>query len=467
MSTTTVLRMVQDRWPKESLPPTLPLPHVAQGLYYAYRPVEFMERCRERIGPVFTVRFPRYHPEVMFTHPDAIKEIFTGPAHDLHAGEVNAILEPLVGANSLLLLERERHLRERRLLLPPFHGERMHTYGTVMRRTSNAAIDRMPVGERFSLHPFMQELTLDIILETVFGVTAGEQFERIRAALTELLECATNPLLLFPLFQVNLGRLTPYARTVELKEEIDQILFAEFAKLRREGTEGRTDILSMLIDARDEDGLPMSDQELRDEMMTLLVAGHETTATALAWSMFRILRDPRVLRTVRDELEEGSDGTSVDVDRALKLPYLDATIKETLRLNPVIPNVGRVLKKPMTIGGVDLPEGCSAVPALYLTHREPSLYPDPLSFQPERFLDKKPNPYAFFPFGGGRRRCIGMAFAMYEMKIALAQLILRCDLELEPGYRGRIRRRSITLTPEDGVLLTMKHRRPTSASERS
>jgi cytochrome P450 len=443
---------------REPVPPTLPpgpaLPPSVQFLADAFWPTRFMERCARRHGDPFTIRFPWTPPFVFFSHPDAIRDIFTGDAEALRAGEANVDLLPLLGQHSLLLLDGARHLRERRLMLPPFHGERMQAYGRIMREATDRSIDGWPVGRPFPIHPRMQDITLDVILRAVFGVEEAERQAPLRAALTRLIAFVTGPaavMLFVPSLQRDFGPLSPGGRFARLGHAVDAHIYAEIARRRAEGPTGRPDVLSMLIEARDEDGRAMTDVELRDEMITLLLAGHETTATSLAWAFHRILGRPDVLAKLDAERARVVGDGSVEPHHVNALEYLDAVVKETARLNPVVPNVGRRLQEPMWIGGHHLPAGVVAAPCMYLTHRRPDVWPDPEHFDPERFVGARPSPYAFFPFGGGVRRCIGAAFATYEMKVVLAQVLSRVELRAAPGYRVRLIRRTVTFAPSGGV----------------
>jgi cytochrome P450 len=435
-------------------PGTLPL---VQMMHWVWRPIPFMEECARQYGDCFTVRFPLFgHPGdrpplVFFSDPDAVREIFTGDEADLLAGEANAPLEALVGRHSLLLLDGAHHMHERRLMMPSFHGERMQAYGDVMRQVTDRVIDAWPLEQPFPIHPHMQGITLAVILRTVFGLDEGARMTHLRDLLTRLLATGSNPLALLPWFRVELGGLTPWGRLARVGREVDAILLDEIRRRRAAGREGREDVLSMLVEARDETGRPMSDEELRDEMMTLLAAGHETSATTLCWVFNRVLRHPEVLEKLRAELAHVVGGGPVEPRHVPQLEYLDATIKETLRLNPIIPLVGRRLRTPMRIGGRELPAGAIAAPCIYLTHRRPEAWPDPERFDPERFVGQRTSPYAFFPFGGGVRRCLGMAFALYEMKIVVAEVLTRAVLRGAPGYRVRVVRRGITFAPSDGM----------------
>ncbi len=430
----------------QTLPPGPASPAVVQGLQYALRPARFFSTCSERFGEVFTVRMPvAPSTVVMFTNPEAIRQIFAGDENELRGGESSVALRPLLGASSILALDGARHERQRRLMMPPFHGERMLAYGETMCAIADHAIQRWPIGRPFPIHREMQAIALEVILRTVFGAE-GTRLDALRILLQRFARLATNLLWLWPPLQVDLGPLSPWGRLVRVRRELDAFLFAEFARRRAESIAGRDDVLSLLLVARDEDGEPMSDAELRDQMMTLLFAGHETTATALAFAFHNVLRHPEVLDRLRAELAQG------------KPEYVEATAKETLRLNPIVSEVGRVLSRPMRIGGWDLPAGVAAAPCIYLTHRRPDLWPEPERFDPERFVGRRTSPYEFFPFGGGVRRCLGMAFALYEMKIVLAQVLSRVELRLATGYRMQPVRRSITLAPSRGMPVVVARR---------
>jgi cytochrome P450 len=337
----------------------------------------------------------------------------------------------------------------------------MQAYGRIMRETTDRVIDAWPIGRPFPIHASMQAITLDVILRAVFGVEEGARQTALRDALGRLIAFVTGPaavLLFVPSLQRDRGPLTPGRRFARLRSEVDALILAEISRRRTDVLAGREDVLSMLVEARDEDGLPMSDAELRDEMITLLLAGHETTATSLAWAFHRILARPDVLARLREELARVVGAGPVEPDHVSALEYLDAVVKETARLNPVVPNVGRRLQTPTRIGGHLLPAGAVAAPCIYLTHRRPDVWPEPHRFAPERFLGVRPSPYAFFPFGGGVRRCIGAAFATYEMKLVLAQVLSRVELRAAPGYRVHLVRRTVTLAPSGGVPVVVQAR---------
>ena len=438
------------------LPPGPRLPRVLQMLKWIKWPIPFMHACVAAYGDVFTMRLYGAPPFVFFSHPAAVREIFTGDPETLLAGRGNEVLRPVFGSNSVLLLDGARHRRERKLLMPPFHGDRMRLYGDIMRETVDRSIDGWPVEQVFPIHGYMQRITLDIILRAVFGVEEGDRLSRLRALLVVFLRLiGSSPVMLVRQLQVDVGPLTAWRRIRRLQGEIDHLLYDEIARCRKEALDSRTDIMAMLVAARDEDGQAMSDEEIRDELVTLLVAGHETTATSLSWVVHRLLQNPEVLDTAQAELAavtgNGSASDGLTAEQIGELKYLDAVIKETARLNPILPTVARYLEAPVRIGGHELPAGCLALPCVYLTHRRPDVWPEPEAFRPERFLDTRVDPYAFFPFGGGLRHCLGATFALYEMKIVLARVLSRVALKPAPDHTVRVVRRSITFAPSGGL----------------
>jgi len=441
----------EPEWP--GLPPGPETPPLLQAMRYVQWPIPYLEECAQRFGDAFTLRLPGRPPLVMVSHPDAIRELFTGDSDDMRAGEANAILEPLLGKHSLLLLDGAEHLRERRLVQPPFHGERMVSYGATMQEIARRAIDAWPVGRSFAIHPEMQSITLDVILRTVFGLDEGPKLTALRTELAELLSVSASPQILLAAVGSQGTARGAAARPFEVRKRVDELLFAEIARRRAMAEGERSDVLSLLLAARHEDGTPLSDQALRDELVTLLVAGHETTATALAWAVNHILTHPAVRTRLEDEVRGVEDPLELS-----RLDYLDAVVKETLRLTPIVPQVGRRLTRPMTVAGMDLPAGVVAAPSIVLAHRRPERWPDPDRFDPERFLTSKPTPYEFLPFGGGVRRCVGAAFALYEMKIVLAEIVQRVVLETAAGYSARVVRRSVTLAPSEGMPVVVERR---------
>ncbi|HEY8583570.1 MAG TPA: cytochrome P450 [Capillimicrobium sp.] len=418
------------------LPPGPRMPRALQTLAWVTRPMPWMERLRARHGDVFTVRIAQEGTWVFLAHPDAVKQVFTGDPEVLHAGQANRILRPWLGDHSVLLLDGQDHLSQRRLLLPPFHGERMQRYGELMTEVAEREVATWPLGEPLRLWPRMQAVTLEIIVRAIFGAEAGERMTRLRERLRHSTEMTTDWRVMTAMATLGPDR---YGATRSWRRKIDPVdeVVFEVIRARREAgdAEGRDDILSMLLQARHEDGSPMSDQELRDELMTLLVAGHETTATSLAWAVERMLRHPGGMERLRD----GDDD------------FLDAVVKETLRLRPVLPIVVRKLQAPMEIGGWDLPAGVTVAPCIHLVHRREDVYPEPARFRPERFLEHPAGTYTWLPFGGGIRRCLGASFALFEMKAVLRVVARQVTLRAVAPEPEPVRRRAITLTPGRGA----------------
>lgn len=452
-----------------SLPPGPPLPALAQSLLWVSRPIAFMERCARRYGDIFTLRWVGAGTVVFVSSPSAIKEVFTGDPAVLDAAEANAILAPLLGAHSLLLLDGEAHLRHRRMLLPPFHGDRMQAYARAMQEVTDRSLDDWPLGAPFSVHQYTQKITLEVILRAVFGVPQEASPELFRA-LTQVLDLIGSPSALpylltprwlqgrLPRWVGAWGRFVKLRR--QLRDAVDKLIFDPRTGRRRDGTGDGSgqDILSLLLQARDEEGHPLTDSEVRDELITLLVAGHETTASALAWAFERILSEAGVAERISAEIEAvAGDGPLASAGLA-RLEYLDAVVKETLRLRPVVAIVGRRLKGPFEVAGHRLPKDVFLAPCIYLTHRRPDIYPEPERFRPDRFLEQKPDPYAWLPFGGGLRRCIGMAFALFEMKVVLATVFRRARLKLASARPIQTRRRLITLVPSGGTRVILVER---------
>jgi cytochrome P450 len=412
------------------------------------RPLDVLEHCRARYGDTFTYRLPHEGTWVFVSDPESVKQVFTGDPRLLHAGEANIILLPFLGENSVLLLDEPEHMVQRKLMLPSFHGKRMQAYGELMAAIAAKEIESWPADRPLATRPRMQALTLEVILRTVFGLGEGERLERLRNELRSLIEMGTERrwvIAMVALGPRRIGRFPPFRRALE---RVDRILFEEIeARRRAPDLAEREDILSLLLQARHEDGTEMSERELRDELMTLLTAGHETTATALAWAIELLARHPEALDRLREEVEAGDED------------YVDAVIKETLRLRPVIALVLRKLVEPMEIGGHLLPAGVSVAPSIYLLHRRPEIYPEPERFRPERFLEHPAGTYTWIPFGGGVRRCLGGAFAEYEMKVVLRELVSRRALRPVGSEPERPVRRTITNVPSRGAEVIAEARR--------
>lgn len=423
-------------------------------LQWLRSPYPYLDRLARIHGETFTLPLFGF-PLAVFSNPDHVREVFADAGDEMLAGPFNQTLAPLLGSGSVLMADGKPHRRKRKLLLPPFHGERMQSYGQTMLDETDAAIDDFPHGRPFALHDPMQDITLRVIIRTIFGFDGGPEATAIIGTLKEILDLGSWSPLLVPFMQVDLGPLSHYGRFRKAQKRGDELLYREIARRRRDGTRGN-DVLSLLLDARDEDGEPMGDEELRDELVTLLVAGHETTATGLTWAMRWLLADPALLGDLEDEVS--ALGPSPAPERLAQLPLLDATVREALRLVPIIPIVGRVLAKDHTLGGYELCKGDVVVCSIYLAHRRPEAYPDPTRFDPRRFLGRKMSAQEFFPFGGGMRRCIGMQFALWEMKMVLARLVARTELALATKDIAMVRR-SVTITPGKGLPVILKQRR--------
>ncbi len=419
------------------LPPGPSAPPVVQTTRWLLRPISFLESCRRRFGDAFSVRFLGFQtPMVMLSQPDAIRALYTVPEHGLPPGRTVA-LRPIVGARSLLLLEGRGHLARRRLMLPPFHGERMRSYEAIVRDAVARDVERWPAGQPFAIHPHMQSVTLDVILRAVFGVADPERRERLAGRLGRLLAGTASAGLQFGvLLSRRVGGPDPLDRLRTLTDEIDVLLAEEIAARR---ADPREDILSLLVGARFEDGGGMDDGEIRDQLMTLLLAGHETTATALAWTFDLLLRHPRVLDRLVAEVDAGRDA------------YVRAVVAESLRLRPVVPLAGRRLATELRVNGHVLPAGTDVTPAIWLVHTRADRYPEPYAFRPERFLEDAPATYAWIPFGGGVRRCLGAAFAEMEMRVALEEILRRRVLLPASAAPELVARRNVTFSPRKGT----------------
>jgi cytochrome P450 len=427
-------------------PPGPRTPASLQVLAYARDPLGFLIGFQRRYGDVFRVSFPFYKHLVYVADPALVKQLFTTPPEQAHAGEANAtVLEPALGPNSVLTLDEAPHMRQRKLLLPPFHGERIERYGELIREATEREMESWPVGEPFALRPHTQRIALAVILRAVFGVHDEGRVQRFEA-LIERFAGRLSLITALPPLRHDFGRWSPWARFLAAREALDAFIYEEIALRRGENAasgEEPDDVLSLLLAARHEDGSPMNDAELRDELVTILAAGHETTATGLAWAIERLLRAPRVLGRLRDSIAAGEDS------------YLDATIKETLRARPVLVDVARKLTAPLEVGGYELPAGTFLMAAIAALHYREDLFPEPQEFRPERFLDGKADSYAWIPFGGGVRRCIGAAFAEYEMRIVLRAVLERAELSAPDPEPEEVKIRNITLAPGKGTVVRL------------
>ena len=420
---------------------------------FSRRPLEMLLGWQKRYGNVFTTRFLVFGTGVYVAEPEAIRELFTGDQSDLHAGEANAPLAGVLGDHSVLVLDGPEHLRQRKLLLPPFQGARLSAMRPLIREVAEAEVGTWQPGSELRIRDRMRQVTFDVICRAVFGVYEPERVERLRTAMLNLID--TQSFFLIPeRLRDSKSRFTPGGWLNRRREVADRLLYAEIARRREQpDLEQRDDVLSLLLRARDEQGRPMSDVELRDELFTMLAAGHETTSTGLAFAVDLLLHNPAALDRLRDELEAGEDA------------YLDAVVTETLRIRPVIDATERTLKARRTVAGWDLPEGIRVYPGIALVHHRADLYPEPDRFRPERFLEEGARSYTWLPFGGGIRRCIGAGLAQAEMAEVLRTIVSGVELEAVRPEPDPVVLRGITLVPRHGAQVRVRARRPAAQPE--
>jgi cytochrome P450 len=414
------------------------MPMPLQSLEYIRRPLRQLEECQARYGEPFTLRIARGAPFVIFSHPDAIRTVFTASPNVLRSGEANAVFRAGLGSRSLIVLDGDEHLRDRKLMLPPFHGERMRSYGDLIDRVTEREIASWPSGRAFKVAEGTRRIALEVIVRAVFGVDDDARAERTMRLLARFLDAATPPSRALAVLLVNPDGLfvNGFNRFAPTKKRVDAAIYDEIRRRRADpALESREDILSLLLQVRYEDGEPMTDEHLRDELMTLLTAGHETTASAAAWALKELAQLPEAL----DRLVADDD-------------YLDAVVKETLRLRPILPFIPRQTSEPFEVCGWELPAGVRVAPSVHLVHRRPELYPEPDRFRPERFLEREAGTYTWIPFGGGTRRCVGAAFATFELKRVLRAVAGAGRFE-SAGSNGGVGRRGLTLAPADGARL--------------
>lgn len=416
------------------------MPRALQTTGWWTRPTGFLDRCRRIYGKRFTVRLAAQDPFVVISDPEEIKQVFTAPPDVLHPGEGTRILEPIVGPNSILLLDEDAHMSQRKLVLPAFHGERMRGLETMIAEVAREQINTWPRDELAPIHPRMQRLTMEVILAAVFGLRTGPRLDDLREALTEMLNFGMSPLsLLPPARRAPFGR-GPWAKFLKVRARADELIYAEIRDRREQGDQGGSEIINSLIGASHEDGSPMADVEIHDELLTLLVAGHETTATQLAWTLERLTREPEVLTSLVEAVDEG-DGE----------PYMTAVIRESLRLRPVLLNAApRTVKKPIEVGGITYVPRVHLLASAWLIQHDADIYPEPYAFRPERFLESDPGTYTWIPFGGGRRRCVGASFAQLEMAIVLRELLRVSKVAASIADSEATVRRAITAAPARG-----------------
>jgi cytochrome P450 family 110 len=440
-----------------TLPDGPNMPKLLRQIKLVFRPLEYLEDFAQVYGDNFTIKNNGNYT-VYFSHPQALEQIFNADAASLDAGSGNQILKYLFGAHSVVLLDGTPHRNQRKLLAPPFHGDRMRAYGDTIKEITQKVIYHWQDGKPFNIRGAMQEITMRVILRVVFGLDEGQHLEKLRQELTSLLELVGSPVvsgaLLFNFWKKDFGVWSPWGRILHLRQKVDELIYSHIQETRSNFNQNRKDILSLMMSARYDNGQAMSDEELRDELMTLLVIGHETTASALVWAFYWINQFPEVHDTLQNELNSQNTRQATEI---AKLPYLTAVCQETLRICPVATTCfSRIVKSPLKVMGYELPKNTLIIPSIYLTHHREEVYPNSKQFIPERFLSRQFSPYEYLPFGGGNRHCIGMAFAMYEMKIILGTILSQYKVlsltqrHIKPVRRGL----TIVLPPKTQMVAT-------------
>jgi cytochrome P450 family 135 len=446
--------------PAPRLPPGPRVPATVQTAAWAVAPTWVMDQCSKRLGEAFTLTFaPSGIKLVVISDPEAVKTLFTAPPETVPSGVGSSPIASIMGPSSVIVLTGPEHMRQRKLLLPPFHGERMREYQEVIVSATKRDMAGWPLGTAMRLQERTRSITLEVILRAVFGVEA-ERMGALKEAIGGLLE-PLNPLAMILLSLRSPSSEPPKGAVGRALERLDSVIYDELERRRSQvDLAERSDILSLLLQARDEDGQAMTDGELRDELVTLLLAGHETTSTSVSWAIERLVRHPHKLSRLLAEIDGLSEGGGEE--------YMSAVVSETLRVRPVVPVVVRVLQEDMRVGSHLLPKGTRVVPSIYLTNRSSRVYDDPEEFRPERFLENGPETFSWIPFGGGIRRCIGAAFATLEMKLILRTMLEELEPSMPAGGRltspGRwrqgewTRRRAVTLVPGAGARVVWQRR---------
>ncbi|GAB4230280.1 MAG: cytochrome P450 [Elainellaceae cyanobacterium] len=439
----------------------LPAPLKLQPYRWTTQPIDYLEAAAKQYGDLFTIQTPYYkEPIVVISHPQAMQEVFTAPSDYFDVGYTNAVLEPYLGKHSLLLLDGESHQTHRKLLMPPLHGEQMRSYGGIICDTTLRISREWKAKHPLVVYPFMQEVSSRVILQVVFGLEAN-QHEELQQLILSFLNTATSPLgaalMFFMQLRRDFGPWSPWGRIVRQRQRMEALLITEIEQ-RRQCDDSRNDVLSLLLTAQDEAGQSLTNQEICDELLTLLFAGNDTLTTSLSWGFYWIHRDPDVLEKLLAELV--TLGENPDPIAISRLPYLSAVCSEILRFYPPsFVTSRRIVKKPIALMGYQLEPGMQIFPCIYLTHHRPEIYPDPKQFKPERFLEQQFSPYEFLPFGGGNRRCIGHAFAQFEMKLVIATMLSHYSLKLTSNRPLKPQRRGFLVPPAGGVRMNITERK--------
>ncbi len=452
------------------LPPGPKVSATIQMLNWVFRPMSYLKECAKNYGDIFALKLQNDLPPMLLVHsPEAMQQILSNDHKELEApGDLNSIFEYLLGKNSVISLSGKEHQRQRQLIMPPFHGERMRSYAELIENITTNTINKQPKNQPFNIRNVSQEITLQVMMEAVFGIYEGERAEKLRHLLCEIIEQSSSPwrvaFLYFPKLKEMVGISELWKQQMKKQEEADQLIYQEIRERRENFDSQWTDILTLLMSSRDENGEPMTDEELRDELMTLLFAGHETTATAISWAFYWIHKLPEVREKLLVELD--SLGENPDSNTIFKLPYLTAVCNETLRIYPIaMLTFPRKVKTPISLCGYQIEPGTVIMGSIYLTHRREDIYPEPEKFNPERFLERQFSPYEFLPFGGGARRCIGLAFAQMEMKLILAKVMKTWSIKLIDTHEIKPQRRGLVTGPNGPINLEIQNlRQPTSAN---
>lgn len=441
-------------------PPIVPIAPWRQLTSWIADPLQMLVNCQRKYGDVFVLRFGSLGDCVVMAAPAMIQAVLSQDGKIYDVGRANGLAKPLVGEHSVMLMDGVRHQRERKLLMPPFHGERLQTYAQQICTAAIQVVSQWSPGDILTMRSQMQRISLEVIIQIVFGVEGGDRYTALQPLLTQWLNLIDSPLqssiLFFPQFQRDWGAWSPWGRMIRIRQRIYALLQAELDDRRQIPPSQRgNDILSLMMAARDEEGHPLSDAELKDELLTLLFAGHETTATSLAWALYELHRQPAVRERLSTALAEL--GPDPDPMAIAALPYLNAVCQETLRKYPVLPVLfSRVADRATDIAGYEIPAEKRILLGLYLVHHCQVLYPNPQAFQPERFLERQFGPAEYFPFGGGSRRCIGAALAQLEIKLVLAMVLTQRPLKLVDEVPIKVQRRGFTLAPSGGVRMIVQ-----------
>ena len=440
-----------------------------QLMNWIFRPLDFLSECDREYGDIFNLNLMGLPPFTVVSNPQGVEEILSVDAKQFDVGRTNNLAASLLGDNSLVLLDGMQHRRQRKLMMPPFHGEKVKSYAKTIGQITDKVASQWQEKQSFVAHKAMQDITLETILHVVFGLSEGERYQKIKPPLIELLDLTGSPVkasvIFLPFLQQDLGKWSPWGKVVRRKRQIYQLLQEEINERRANPELAGNDVLSLMMSARDEQGEGLSNIELKDQMMTLLVAGHETTATALSWALYWVHKLPEVKQKLLAELDSlDSDADPMTISR---LPYLTAVCNETLRIYPVaFIAFLRFAKSPIKVMGHQFKSGEMLAPTIYLTHHREDLYPEPKQFKPERFLERQYTNYEFMPFGGGNRRCIGYALALLEMKLVLAKILTGWNLSLTSDCTVLPKRRGATIAPDNGVPLILNSKRSQVGSSR-